>query len=86
MWVELVWLVSRRSHQSPKGFLESYQDMLLYTQREDTWPLTKMELEGRGVSVSLWGVPAPFRMSPLFAALSLSSCVGVFHSVYRWCA
>lgn len=24
--------------------------MLLYTQREETWPITKMELEGRGVS------------------------------------
>lgn len=24
--------------------------MLLYTQREETWPVTKMELEGRGVS------------------------------------
>lgn len=35
--------------QSPKAFLESYQDMLLYTQREETWPITKMELEGRGV-------------------------------------
>ena len=23
--------------------------MLLYTQREETWPVTKMELEGRGV-------------------------------------
>lgn len=36
--------------QSPKGFLESYEDMLLYTKREETWPVTKMELEGRGVS------------------------------------
>lgn len=24
--------------------------MLLYTQRDETWPITKMELEGRGVS------------------------------------
>lgn len=37
--------------QSPKAFLESYEDMLLYTQREETWPVTKMELEGRGVCV-----------------------------------
>lgn len=36
--------------QSPKAFLESYEDMLLYTQRDETWPITKMELEGRGVS------------------------------------
>lgn len=36
--------------QSPKAFLESYEDMLLYTQREETWPVTQIELEGRGVS------------------------------------
>ncbi|TKS84741.1 Mitoguardin 2 [Collichthys lucidus] len=39
----------RQAFQSPKAFLESYEDMLLYTQREETWPVTKMELEGRGV-------------------------------------
>uniref|UniRef100_A0A3B5KVT8 Mitoguardin 2 n=1 Tax=Xiphophorus couchianus TaxID=32473 RepID=A0A3B5KVT8_9TELE len=38
-----------KSNKSPKAFLESYEDMLLYTQREETWPITKMELEGRGV-------------------------------------
>ncbi|XP_062867976.1 mitoguardin 2 [Trichomycterus rosablanca] len=38
-----------KANKSPKAFLESYQDMLLYTQREETWPTTKMELEGRGV-------------------------------------
>ncbi|MCJ8741077.1 hypothetical protein PDJAM_G00066520 [Pangasius djambal] len=38
-----------KANKSPKAFLESYQDMLLYTQREETWPTTTMELEGRGV-------------------------------------
>lgn len=38
-----------KANKSPKGFLESYEDMLLYTKREETWPVTKMELEGRGV-------------------------------------
>uniref|UniRef100_A0A3P8RHV4 Mitoguardin 2 n=1 Tax=Astatotilapia calliptera TaxID=8154 RepID=A0A3P8RHV4_ASTCA len=38
-----------KANKSPKAFLESYEDMLLYTQREETWPITKMELEGRGV-------------------------------------
>ncbi|XP_008304046.1 protein FAM73B-like, partial [Stegastes partitus] len=37
-----------KANKSPKAFLESYEDMLLYTQREETWPVTKMELEGRG--------------------------------------
>ncbi|KAL6096672.1 miga2 [Pungitius sinensis] len=38
-----------KANKSPKGFLESYEDMLLYTKREETWPVTKLELEGRGV-------------------------------------
>ncbi|KAI7796106.1 mitoguardin 2 [Triplophysa rosa] len=38
-----------KANKSPKEFLESYEDMLRYTQREETWPVTKMELEGRGV-------------------------------------
>uniref|UniRef100_A0A8C3A295 Mitoguardin 2 n=1 Tax=Cyclopterus lumpus TaxID=8103 RepID=A0A8C3A295_CYCLU len=38
-----------KANKSPKAFLESYEDMLLYTKREETWTVTKMELEGRGV-------------------------------------
>ncbi|XP_026106785.1 mitoguardin 2-like [Carassius auratus] len=38
-----------KANKSPEAFLESYEDMLQYTQREETWPVTKMELEGRGV-------------------------------------
>ncbi|XP_054468391.1 mitoguardin 2 isoform X1 [Anoplopoma fimbria] len=38
-----------KANKSPKAFLESYEDMLLYTKREETWPVTQMELEGRGV-------------------------------------
>ena len=45
-----LWCFIALLSQSPKAFLESYEDMLLYTQREETWPVTKMELEGRGVS------------------------------------
>lgn len=40
-----------KANKSPKApFLESYEDMLLYSQREETWLFTKMELEGRGVA------------------------------------
>lgn len=39
-------------NKSAKAFLESYEDMLLYTQREETWPVTQMELDGRGVSIA----------------------------------
>lgn len=38
------------SPQSPKGFLESYEEMLNYALRPETWATTRLELEGRGVS------------------------------------
>ncbi|MGH0141998.1 UNVERIFIED_CONTAM: hypothetical protein FKN15_043240 [Acipenser sinensis] len=37
-----------KAGKSPKGFLESYEEMLRYTQRGETWATTQMELEGRG--------------------------------------
>ncbi|KAL4617415.1 mitoguardin-2 isoform X1 [Arapaima gigas] len=42
-----------KADKSSKAFLESYDEMLHYTQRVETWPTTKMELEGRGVSSSV---------------------------------
>lgn len=39
------------SPQSPKGFLESYEEMLNYALRPETWATTRLELEGRGVSL-----------------------------------
>lgn len=61
--------------KSPKAFLESYQDMLLYTQREETWPVTKRELEGRGVrhAVILLCCPA-------FSSVALQVHPGVLQS------
>lgn len=38
------------SPQSPKGFLENYEEMLSYALRPETWATTRLELEGRGVS------------------------------------
>ncbi|XP_041098806.1 mitoguardin 2 isoform X2 [Polyodon spathula] len=38
-----------KAGKSPKAFLESYEEMLRYTQRGETWATTQMELEGRGV-------------------------------------
>lgn len=60
--------------QSPKAFLESYEDMLLYTQREETWPVTQKELEGRGVSMNAFmsGISSVM----YFSLLLLSSCSG----------
>ncbi|XP_053551954.1 mitoguardin 2 [Bombina bombina] len=38
-----------KAEKNPKGFLENYEAMMQYTLREDTWPTTQKELEGRGV-------------------------------------
>ncbi|KAL7980856.1 hypothetical protein Chor_002010 [Crotalus horridus] len=38
-----------KAEKNTKGFLESYKEMLLYTLRQETWPTTQKELEGRGV-------------------------------------
>ncbi|MGH0151360.1 UNVERIFIED_CONTAM: hypothetical protein FKN15_020392 [Acipenser sinensis] len=39
-----------KAGKSPKGFLESYEEMLRYTQRGETWATTQMELEQKDVS------------------------------------
>lgn len=62
--------------QSPKAFLESYEDMLLYTQREETWPITKMELEGRGVSNGVIHVMlSPLHVVFLHASQHYTLCI-----------
>ncbi|XP_054854060.1 mitoguardin 2 [Eublepharis macularius] len=38
-----------KAEKNTKGFLESYDEMLRYTLRQETWPTTQKELEGRGV-------------------------------------
>ncbi|XP_030391493.1 mitoguardin 2 isoform X2 [Gopherus evgoodei] len=38
-----------KAEKNPKGFLESYEEMLHYALKQDTWPTTQRELEGRGV-------------------------------------
>ena len=60
--------------QSPKGFLESYEDMLLYTQRDETWPITKQELEGRGVSNVVIPLYLFFQHVPLNITTCRCSC------------
>uniref|UniRef100_A0A8C5CJ02 Mitoguardin 2 n=1 Tax=Gadus morhua TaxID=8049 RepID=A0A8C5CJ02_GADMO len=74
-----------KANKSPKGFLESYQDMLLYTQREDTWPITKMELEGRGVvCMNFFDIVLDFILMDAFEDLEEppSSVVAVLRN--RW--
>nr|XP_056716572.1 mitoguardin 2 isoform X2 [Euleptes europaea] len=38
-----------KAEKNTKGFLESYDEMLRYTLRQETWLTTQKELEGRGV-------------------------------------
>ncbi|XP_073496162.1 mitoguardin 2 [Phyllobates terribilis] len=38
-----------RAEKNPKGFIENYEQMLLYASKEESWPTTQRELEGRGV-------------------------------------
>ncbi|XP_072287127.1 mitoguardin 2 [Pyxicephalus adspersus] len=38
-----------RAEKNPKGFIENYEEMVQYALKEDTWPTTQRELEGRGV-------------------------------------
>lgn len=74
-----------KANKSPKAFLESYQDMLLYTQREETWPTTQMELEGRGVVVmNFFDIVLDFILMDAFEDLESppSSVVAVLRN--RW--
>uniref|UniRef100_A0A3Q0QX54 Mitoguardin 2 n=1 Tax=Amphilophus citrinellus TaxID=61819 RepID=A0A3Q0QX54_AMPCI len=74
-----------KANKSTKGFLESYEDMLLYTQREETWPITKMELEGRGVvCMNFFDIVLDFILMDAFEDLESppSSVVAVLRN--RW--
>lgn len=74
-----------KANKSPKSFLKSYQDMLLYTQREETWPITKMELEGRGVvCMNFFDIVLDFILMDAFEDLESppSSVVAVLQN--RW--
>ncbi|KAM8934760.1 mitoguardin 2 [Pelodytes ibericus] len=38
-----------KAEKNPMGFHENYEEMLRYALKEETWPTTQKELEGRGV-------------------------------------
>nr|ACA57901.1 hypothetical protein [Plecturocebus moloch] len=46
---QMVMGLMTKAEKSPKGFLESYEEMLSYALRPETWAMTRLELEGRGV-------------------------------------
>ncbi|MBN3299796.1 MIGA2 protein, partial [Amia calva] len=74
-----------KANKSPKAFLESYEEMVRYTQREDTWTTTKMELEGRGVvCMNFYDIALDFILMDAFEDLESppSSVVAVLRN--RW--
>ncbi|XP_074871375.1 mitoguardin 2 isoform X2 [Carettochelys insculpta] len=46
---QMVTGLMTKAEKNPKGFLETYEEMLHYALKQDTWPTTQRELEGRGV-------------------------------------
>ncbi|CAN9504436.1 unnamed protein product [Ophioblennius macclurei] len=74
-----------KANKSTKAFLESYEDMLLYTQREETWPVTMTELDGRGVvCMNFFDIVLDFILMDAFEDLESppSSVVAVLRN--RW--
>ncbi|KAG8512814.1 Mitoguardin 2, partial [Galemys pyrenaicus] len=70
---------------SPKGFLESYEEMLSYALRPETWATTQLELEGRGVvCMSFFDIVLDFILMDAFEDLENppSSVLAVLRN--RW--
>lgn len=74
-----------KAEKNPKGFLESYDEMLHYTQTQETWPTTQKELEGRGVvCMSFFDIVLDFILMDAFEDLENppSSVLAVLRN--RW--
>uniref|UniRef100_A0A6I8N9C6 Mitoguardin 2 n=1 Tax=Ornithorhynchus anatinus TaxID=9258 RepID=A0A6I8N9C6_ORNAN len=74
-----------KAEKNPKGFLESYEEMLSYALRQETWPTTQLELEGRGVvCMSFFDIVLDFILMDAFEDLENppSSVLAVLRN--RW--
>ncbi|XP_061460352.1 mitoguardin 2 isoform X1 [Rhineura floridana] len=74
-----------KAEKNTKGFLESYDEMLRYTLRPETWPTTQKELEGRGVvCMSFFDIVLDFILMDAFEDLENppSSVLAVLRN--RW--
>ncbi|XP_066466720.1 mitoguardin 2 isoform X2 [Tiliqua scincoides] len=74
-----------KAEKNTKGFLESYDEMLRYTRRQETWPTTQKELEGRGVvCMSFFDIVLDFILMDAFEDLENppSSVLAVLRN--RW--
>ncbi|XP_063000566.1 mitoguardin 2 [Elgaria multicarinata webbii] len=74
-----------KAEKNTTGFLESYDEMLRYTRRQETWPTTQKELEGRGVvCMSFFDIVLDFILMDAFEDLENppSSVLAVLRN--RW--
>lgn len=82
---QMVTGLMTKAEKSPKGFLESYEEMLSYALRPETWAITRLELEGRGVvCMSFFDIVLDFILMDAFEDLENppSSVLAVLRN--RW--
>lgn len=74
-----------KAEKNPKGFLESYDELLRYALKEETWSTTEQELHGRGVvCMSFFDIALDFILMDAFDDLENppSSVLAVLRN--RW--
>ncbi|NXN15226.1 MIGA2 protein, partial [Indicator maculatus] len=74
-----------KADKNPKAFLESYEEMLQYALKQETWATTQQELEGRGVvCMSFFDIVLDFILMDAFEDLENppSSVLAVLRN--RW--
>ncbi|KAM9324899.1 mitoguardin 2 [Gastrophryne carolinensis] len=74
-----------KAEKNPKGFIENYEEMLRYAMKEETWPTTQRELEGRGVvCMNFFDIALDFILMDAFEDLENppSSVIAVLRN--RW--
>ncbi|XP_021546839.1 mitoguardin 2 [Neomonachus schauinslandi] len=82
---QMVTGLMTKAEKSPKGFLESYEEMMVYALRPETWATTRLELEGRGVvCMSFFDIVLDFILMDAFEDLENppSSVLAVLRN--RW--
>ncbi|XP_040338537.1 mitoguardin 2 isoform X1 [Herpailurus yagouaroundi] len=82
---QMVTGLMTKAEKSPKGFLESYEEMMGYALQPETWATTRLELEGRGVvCMSFFDIVLDFILMDAFEDLENppSSVLAVLRN--RW--
>ncbi|NXH32615.1 MIGA2 protein, partial [Myiagra hebetior] len=82
---QMVMGLMTKAEKNPKAFLESYEEMLRYALKQETWPTTQQELEGRGVvCMSFFDIVLDFILMDAFEDLENppSSVLAVLRN--RW--